>query len=338
MQRGHQEKDNMDELPSTRFILLGKSGAGKSSLGNTIFGEDAFKINYSPVSDTGLSRAVTRSVHGRRITLIDTPGFFDTERSEEEMKPEIVRCITECTPGPHAFLIVLKVEKFTKHERAVVDKVRQSFSEDALKYSVIVFTHGDQLSEDIKIQQFVRQNENLNDLVQKCGGRCCVVDNKYWKTCEEDSYRSNSFQVAELLNTVDKMIEANKGSYYTNDMLKEVKREMQREEERIRRTSEHMSQEEVRDQAIVGTVDWLMIKSAGIVTGALLEVLLGVTFAFTSEGGTATVVSAAPGWVLKGGMRGYNASEGATSPTEAMQMTAEDVKKQFGIAASKKKK
>uniref|UniRef100_A0A3B4T6T7 AIG1-type G domain-containing protein n=1 Tax=Seriola dumerili TaxID=41447 RepID=A0A3B4T6T7_SERDU len=206
-------------LKQYRIILLGKTGAGKSSLANTIFGEDAFKINHTPSE----CQAESKSVHGRRITLVDTPGFFDTDRHEEEVKSGILRCITECAPGPHAFLIVVKVEKFCKQEQDVINKICQTFSEEALKYAVVVFTHGDQLPEGTNIEEFVDQNKCLSDLVKKCGGRCHVVTNKYCKNQQGD-YRSNQFQVAELLNTIDKIVMENKGGCYTNKMLQAVER------------------------------------------------------------------------------------------------------------------
>ncbi|KAI3375699.1 hypothetical protein L3Q82_004009 [Scortum barcoo] len=135
----------------------------------------------------------------------DQPG---QQRSEEQPEPEIVRSITECAraSGPHVFLIVLKVEKFTEHEQAVISEISRYFSENVLKYAVIVFTHGDELSEGMKIEEFVSQNKNLSDLVKKCSGRCHVIDNKRWKNRQQNEYRSNLFQVEELLNTIDKMV------------------------------------------------------------------------------------------------------------------------------------
>ncbi|KAL7374426.1 hypothetical protein ABVT39_000379 [Epinephelus coioides] len=235
------------DVPNTRrIVLLGKTGVGKSSLANTILGEDKFKINNLNDLETQCSPAETKTINGRSITVIDTPGFFDTERSE---KSEIVRCITECAPGPHAFLIVLKVEKFTEQEKAVIVQICEYFSEDALNYAVIVFTHGDQLPEGMKMDEYVKQSEGLSGLVKKCGGRCHVVDNKYWKTNKEDEYRSNQFQVEELLKTIDKMVMENNERYYTDEKLQEVERKIQKEEERIRKSSENLSAEEIRKQA-----------------------------------------------------------------------------------------
>ncbi|XP_036072513.1 GTPase IMAP family member 7-like [Oryzias melastigma] len=206
----------MDE-PERRIVVLGKTGAGKSSLANNVIGEKRFEVNHFATSGTSECKAESKSMNQRNITFVDTPGFFDTGRSEEEMKREIVRCITECAPGPHVFLIVLKVEKYTDQEKEVVKKMTQYFSEDALKFTVVLFTHGDQLPEEVTIEEFVQKSEDLNHLVEKCSGRCHVVDNKYWNNSQQEDYRSNTFQIKELLNSIEKITEANKGGYYTRN-------------------------------------------------------------------------------------------------------------------------
>uniref|UniRef100_A0A671UN84 AIG1-type G domain-containing protein n=1 Tax=Sparus aurata TaxID=8175 RepID=A0A671UN84_SPAAU len=202
-----------------RIVILGETGAGRSSLANTIFGEKLFNVNHTFSSETTKCRAETRSVNGRSVTLVDTPGFFDTDRSEEELKPEIVSCITECPPGPHAFLIVLKVGVFTDQEQVGINIIEEYFSDDIFKYATAVFTHGDQLPEGQTIEKFVHNNRFLSDLVKKCGGRCHVVDNKYWREKPKNEYRSNQFQVEQLLKTIDKIVMENNGGCYTNEML-----------------------------------------------------------------------------------------------------------------------
>ncbi|XP_006808465.1 GTPase IMAP family member 7-like [Neolamprologus brichardi] len=264
----------MDES-ARRIVVLGKTGAGKSSIANTLCGEPAFKVNHTPNSGTSECQTKFMSVSGRMVLFIDTPGFFDTDRPEEEMKSEIVRCITECAPGPHVFLIVLKMEKYTEHEKAVIDKINQYFSDEALRFTIIIFTHGDQLPEGMKIEEFVNESEALGDLVKKCGSRCHVIDNKYWKNNHGDEYRNNRYQVGELLKTIDKIIEANKGGYFTNDMLQQVKRDIQKEEGRIKQSSPDFTEEETATKAKQSVFDNLLFKAAGVTTGALLGAFLG---------------------------------------------------------------
>ncbi|KAM9335543.1 GTPase IMAP family member 7-like [Symphorus nematophorus] len=274
-----------------RIVVLGKTGAGKSSLANTIFGEDVFEINHSPESGTNKCKAETKTVNGVTITWVDTPGLFDTDRSEEEMKPEIVRCITECAPGPHVFLIVLKVEKYTEHEKDVIKKLRQYFSEVALNFATVLFTHGDQLPEGETIEKFVDQSKHLSELVKECGCRCHVTDNKYWKNNQQDVYRSNRFQVAELLKTIDKMIEANKGGYYTNEMLQACDRKIQQEEELIKQSPANMSPGEITHMAKTRVFRNMLCKVAGVTTGAVLGAFLGGAMKLMNEEGSAVALA-----------------------------------------------
>lgn len=110
------------------------------------------------------------------------------------------------------------------------------------------------------------------DLVKKCGGRCHVIDNKYWNQNPRDEYRCNKFQVEELLKTIDKTLLANDGGCYTDEVLEAVESEIQKEEELIRQSSGNMSKEEIRKQAKVFKKLW--IKLAGSATGVLLGFFL----------------------------------------------------------------
>ncbi|XP_047433408.1 GTPase IMAP family member 7-like [Mugil cephalus] len=261
----------MDESSTRRIVLLGKTGAGKSHLGNTIFDEKKFPVHHTFSSGTKECKAETKSVNGRNITLIDTPGFFDTGLPEEELEAEIVRCITECAPGPHAFLIVLKLERITEHEKAVIKKIQKYFSEEVLKYATVVFTHGDQLPEGQTIERYVLQNDFVRALVEKCGGRWHVVDNKYWNGKPANEYRSNKFQVKKLLNTIEQAVQKNGGVYYTNEMLQNTENEIQEESKSIRLLSPDTPEEEIRQQAKVSVFKKLLIRLTGIGVGALFS-------------------------------------------------------------------
>uniref|UniRef100_A0A8C2DXZ0 AIG1-type G domain-containing protein n=1 Tax=Cyprinus carpio TaxID=7962 RepID=A0A8C2DXZ0_CYPCA len=75
------EFDEEHDSQELRIVLLGVSGAGKSSTANAILGREAFK--ESRTRETGAqSNTLTcekqdAEVSGRNISIIDTPGLLD---------------------------------------------------------------------------------------------------------------------------------------------------------------------------------------------------------------------------------------------------------------------
>ncbi|KAA0717283.1 hypothetical protein E1301_Tti022834 [Triplophysa tibetana] len=176
------------------IVLLGISESGKTAVGNMVRKE----MGKADVSTAIQNIMVERGrVAGEKVSLMDTPDWFNSGLSPEEIKENIQFCISMCSSKPYAVLLVIPVKHLTKEEEKIMENMNKILDNSCWERVMIIFSTDDQENQNIEL---LKQHQNVKNLMDNCGNRVYFAQT------------GNSAQVSDILKKIEEMVAGKEGS------------------------------------------------------------------------------------------------------------------------------